>query len=91
MQLLGITFILYKCAIWYNKGTSKKVKTTSEKLQVKCTRKKVSLKISLKTASDDESLIWSGSLFQSLGAATAPYVLRFALGSSSNLLFEDLS
>ena len=53
------------------------------------------LRLALKTASDDESLIWSGSLFQSLGAATekalSPYVLRFTLGSSSNLLFEDLS
>ena len=40
-------------------------------------------------------LFFRGSLFQSLGAATekalSPYVLRFALGSSSNLLFEDLS
>ena len=56
---------------------------------------KANLKISLTTASDDESLVWRGSLFQSLGAATekalSPYVLRFALGSSSNLLFEDLS
>ena len=53
------------------------------------------LRLALKTASDDESLIWSGSLFQSLGAATekalSPYVLRFAKGSSSNLLLEDLS
>ena len=44
---------------------------------------------------DDESVIRSGTLFQSPGVATkkafSPYVLRFALGSSSNLLFEDLS
>ena len=32
--------------------------------------KKVSLKVSLKTAFDEEILIWSGSLFQSHGAAT---------------------
>ena len=47
------------------------------------------------SASDDESLIWSGSLFQSLGTVMektlSPYVLRFTLRSSSNLLFEDLS
>ena len=52
------------------------------------------LRLALKTASDDENLICSGSLFQSLGAATekalSPYALRFALGSSSNLLFKDL-
>ena len=28
------------------------------------------LRLTLKTASDDENLIWSGSLFRSLGAAT---------------------
>ena len=48
----------------------------------------------LKTASVDENLIWSGSLFQGIGAVTekslSPYVLGFALGSS-NLWFEDLS
>ena len=47
------------------------------------------------SASDDESLIWCGSLFQSLGTVMektlSPYVLRFTLRSSSNLLFEDLS
>ena len=52
------------------------------------------LRLALKTASDYESLIWSGSLFQSLGAtmekALSPYVW-FTLDSSSNLLFEDHS
>ena len=47
------------------------------------------------SASDDESLIWCGSLFQSLSTVMektlSPYVLRFALGSSGNLLFEELS
>jgi len=28
------------------------------------------LRLALKTASDDKNLIWSGSLFQSLGATT---------------------
>ena len=38
------------------------------------------LRLALKTASDDENLICSGSLFQSLGAATekalSPYIFK---------------
>ena len=68
---------------------------TSKNYKSNARLKSIVLRLALKTASDDESLIWSGSLFQSLGAATekafSPYVLRFALGSSSNLLFEDRS
>ena len=39
--------------------------------------------IALKTASDDESLIWSGSLFQNLGAATekSPLTICFKIRS----------
>ena len=41
------------------------------------------LRLALKTASDDESLIWSDSLFQSLGAATEkpPFTIRFKIRS----------
>ena len=70
------------------------MKTTSENYKSNARLKRYVLGLALKTASDDDSLIWSGSLFQSLGAATekalSPYALRFALGSSSNLLFKDL-
>lgn len=56
------------------------------KKKYKCTLKKINLQISLNY---NENVIWSGSLFQSLGAASekalSPYVLRFALSSSSNL------
>ena len=69
--------------------------TTSKNYKSNAGWKRQVLRLALKTASDDESLIWSGSLFQSLGTATekalSPHALRFALGSSSNLLFEDLS
>ena len=61
----------------------------------KASLKRRVLSLVLNTATDDDSLIYNGNLFHSLGPATeyalSPYVFSFATGSSSNLLREDLS
>ena len=44
--------------------------TTSKNYKSKARLKRWVMRLALKTASDDEGLIWSSSLFQSLGAAT---------------------
>ena len=56
------------------------IKVTSKNYKSIARLKREVLRLALKTTSDDESLIWSGSLFKSLGAAKekalSPYIFK---------------